>query len=404
MSTLLFVHGTGVRKHSYDLAFEVVRRQVGRHLPGLKVEPCLWGEEIGARLLDDGASVPSYDAARIDPHGGEAEARRREEVRWGLLYQDPLYELRSIAAMTADEDAGAGAIQRTTYTAESLRRELSAPRLSAEVTERLLDAGHDVTVLAPRAAARLVHEAIIEDALASPGLRDGQMRRLPVARAYVAAWAIEARAAGHSALSGEMRDRLYTDVVALTLGGAPKGIRDRTIDLLVGLGARIGTELAARKRTALTDATFPAAADILRYQARGDALRDFIRRRIAQVSPADERVLIMAHSLGGIASFELLANEDIPRVEALITVGSQAPFLYELDALATFRHGQHLHDAFPRWLNVFDPNDMLSYLAQPIFPGRATDLEIASRQPFPASHSAYWSNDRLWTGLQAFRG
>jgi hypothetical protein len=86
-------------------------------------------------------------------------------------------------------------------------------------------------------------------------------------------------------------------------------------------------------------------------------------------------------------------------VELLVTVGSQGPLLYESGALPALAHPDPLPPHMPRWLNVYDRRDLLSYLAAPLFPGRATDVEVDNRQPFPASHSAYWTNPAVYRAL-----
>ncbi|MER6485556.1 alpha/beta fold hydrolase [Streptomyces virginiae] len=157
-------------------------------------------------------------------------------------------------------------------------------------------------------------------------------------------------------------------------------------------------------RGSLTVGATPALGDILRYQARGHDLREFLHARIAA---APGPTVLIGHSLGGIALVDLLAlaaarGEAVPGTELLVTVGSQAPFLYELGALTALEPGAKLPYGFPRWLNVYDRQDVLSYLAGPVFPGdpRITDHEIGSRQPFPACHSAYWKQDALYERIE----
>jgi hypothetical protein len=117
---------------------------------------------------------------------------------------------------------------------------------------------------------------------------------------------------------------------------------------------------------------------------------------------------VVAHSLGGIASVELFSEPDAPKIEGLITVGSQAPLLYEIDCLPVLRLDasatpeKRLRDEFPRWLNVYDPNDFLSYVAAPVFGARVEDVEVKSDQPFPASHSAYWGVKEFARRLAGF--
>jgi hypothetical protein len=81
--------------------------------------------------------------------------------------------------------------------------------------------------------------------------------------------------------------------------------------------------------------------------------------------------------------------------KALITCGSQALFLYETDALSLLRRSEALQLGFPKWLNVFDANDMRSYAASGVFDA-PEDVEVSSGQPFPQSHSAHLAPAALW--------
>jgi hypothetical protein len=99
--------------------------------------------------------------------------------------------------------------------------------------------------------------------------------------------------------------------------------------------------------------------------------------------------------LGGIACVDLLVEQSLPQVVHLVTVGSQAPFMYEINALCSLEFGQPLPDHFPKWLNIYDLRDFLSYKGSKIFP-KVKDEEVISKQPFPRSHSADWENDRTW--------
>jgi hypothetical protein len=77
---------------------------------------------------------------------------------------------------------------------------------------------------------------------------------------------------------------------------------------------------------------------------------------------------VFAHELGGIACVDLLAMRPLPQVKGLVTVGSQAPYLHEIGALRGIRPGTTmLPPHFPRWLNVYDPYDFLSYVAEGVF-------------------------------------
>lgn len=86
----------------------------------------------------------------------------------------------------------------------------------------------------------------------------------------------------------------------------------------------------------------------------------------------------------------------------MVTVGSQAPFFYEIDALASLSYGEPLPSYFPAWLNIYDGRDFLSYIGAGVFPGRVTDQRVDNGQPFPQAHSAYWRNDAVWQHVGRF--
>lgn len=208
-----------------------------------------------------------------------------------------------------------------------------------------------------------------------------------------------------------LRDRLV-DGFAQVLAGVQidtvvtsRGLlRDHLIKPLVGLAAYAGASIASdhirRRRGAIHDSVTATAGDILLYQARGAGIRHFIQDRITS-SPGP--VVLLAHSLGGIACVDLLILENIRKVELLITVGSQAPFFYEINALQSLEYRdlppeQRLPDHFPRrWLNFYDLRDFLSYVGQPLFGNDlVTDVCVDNRLPFPDSHGGYFTNDDVW--------
>jgi pimeloyl-ACP methyl ester carboxylesterase len=137
--------------------------------------------------------------------------------------------------------------------------------------------------------------------------------------------------------------------------------------------------------------------DVLKYQARRPDIQRFIRSYIDKLEPP---VVLLTHSLGGIACFELALSEDLSdRVALLVTVGSQSPLLYEIDALGklAYQDGMaRLPATFPAWLNIYDRWDFLSFQAAELIDGSYDEHEVKSGTPFPDSHNAYWANDEVW--------
>src|SRR5262249_41911702 len=255
-------------------------------------------------------------------------------------------------------------LARTLPDDEGLAAALGAVGL-AEVfpaaVDTVLDA--DVTLSA------LTHTAELPDAT-----------RLALARAFLATAMIRAEAGQPLSLDGAHLDELVQRIATL-LGGELA-----VPSWLLGLTDR----WLRHRRDRLTCGATPYAGDVMIYLTRGQALRDRIADTIARARPP---VVLLGHSLGGVACVDLLAQRAVPGVELLLTVGSQAPYLYTIDALPCLRRSDRLPGHFvQRWINVYDRRDYLSFVAGRVFPGRVADRHIDNRAPFPRSHNAYFGN------------
>ena len=391
LTTVIFVHGTGVREPAFSTTFARIGAELRLRSPEIDVEPCYWGEAAGARLWHGGASVPSYDTTR-----GIAPDDEEEEIAlWSILYQDPLWELRMLAlAGPPGGELPPGRLPPGDVLDAAARTLEPSGELAAAVQE----AGLAATFWPAREV--IVSAAPYRGAVAAAGDSLGGLR-LAVARAIVAEALAEQGALEGSAVAAvpdaAARDRV---IVLLTdaLGGQERGVTELIGASVRGVVLRPATALAVRRRGAITDATTPAAGDILLYQSRGAAIRDFIANAVTRT---DGQAVLIAHSLGGIAAVDLLAGRSFPKVGLLVTVGSQAPLLYEIGAQVSLRHHDPLPAHFPPWLNIYDLHDLLSYIAEPLFPGRVTDVEVRNGQPFPQSHSAYWANPAVWDAVTA---
>jgi pimeloyl-ACP methyl ester carboxylesterase len=219
-------------------------------------------------------------------------------------------------------------------------------------------------------------------------------------------------AADHGiAVPGDRRDDLVEGVVDQAFGTAAEAA-----------GANVLTELA--RKTAYRGvvepltrwkrvATIKSAGDILLYQAHGEGIRGCVRHAISAVG--DDNVVLLAHSLGGIIAFDLLAEprvamagpDPLAKVRMLITVGSQVPLFYEIGALASKvseATGLPGHFQVP-WVNVYDRHDQLAYAGRGLFGDHVCrDQPINTRTPFPTAHSAYWAKPELYKILIAEMG
>jgi len=380
---VLFVHGTGVRKDSYLATCDEISRELAKRGLPAELEPCLWGEPLGASLGMDGASIPDFNLPV-----GKGPSDKQLIGLWALLGRDPLFELRALTNSGEDDDSPGVRIERQKIvSAMQALRTNSARRLTDHLQAYLGVVDWDAVV-------RQVGESEeFHDAINATNEAFGALRGA-IARTIIATVQHSLAARNRSSLPKSVRDeavRLCHDLLGGTEMG---GISEWFGKLVRGTFTNVVSFVTQRKRDALFSATVPMAGDIMLYQARGKEIRDFIEKRIVECGGD---VIVLAHSLGGIACVELLIEKELPQVKALVTVGSQAPFLYEINALGKLAWKQPLPKRFPKqWLNVYDRNDLLSYCAGKVFKDRAEDLEVHSDLPFPDSHSGYWALPAFW--------
>ncbi len=389
MTTVIFVHGTSVREPQFSETFKLIRSQLHKELPDLDVVPCSWGNSLGAKLNADGASIPLYDSSRNSERTLEAD---EEIIRWQQLYQDPLYELRLLSLKTPEEvnfipgqdDPGEELDEKVQQLSPS--DDLQAKLQEGGIAEVFDRACENVTCSSPyRQALETISDTVTE-------YRDA------IARAIIAeSMAICEREDRYARIltDGTLRDEVVK-CLSSEITDSEMGVVDWLTEQIVKLVASKATNHVKRKRGSITDVTYPVVGDILLYQGRGEKIRDFIK---TYIDDADSSVVLIAHSLGGIACVDLLVKEQLDKVKLLVTVGSQAPFFYEINALQSLEHGESLPDHFPSWLNIYDLQDMLSYIGANIFPDRVQDVLVDNKQPFPRSHGAYWTNSATWKAI-----
>lgn len=383
--TVLYVHGTGVRKQSFEASAARIANGLARTDPSIRLHPCLWGDALGARLGLEGASIPEYVKSPGASHGDEENV-----ALWDLLARDCLFELRELAASVSIDPEPPLVI--------TAKQAIRAALARLTMDEALLVPLEDFAARGQwqLAVEKVRQSPVLEEAIVAVRSTLGPLR-LAIGRAVVAAVQAQLADLTRPGLPKAMRDALVIECAERMGGAEAGGLLDWFTSRLVGLGLSWATAKARRKRDALYGVAAPTAGDVVMYQARGQAIRDFIEKKIRE---SGDDVIVIAHSLGGIACVDLLIEKHLPQVRGLVTVGSQAPFLYEINALGALPFKSSLPGHFPeRWLNFYDCNDLLSYRAAPVFPGRAQDVEIASGQPFPHSHSAYWDEQVFWDQL-----
>ena len=196
--------------------------------------------------------------------------------------------------------------------------------------------------------------------------------------------------------------------------GAPAAAPDAALlgETLQNLVLGVLTDAAVRYRIRLTAAAGEFFAKIAFYLRRGPEARAAVAEALAGVDQGAP-VVLMGHSLGSVAAVDLLSSPGggRGRVDLLVTVGSPAPWFYLLDALAHIGPGRPGNGPEAAWLNIRDKRDLLSFCAERVFAGRnsnISDVGLESGEPFPAAHTAYFSDPLLyrilWEHLQRALG
>jgi len=383
MTALVFIHGTGVREPDFSKLAGRVAAGLTALRDGLRIVPYYWAGAHGATLAAGGASLPAHPTGTVrglaeTPAASDADD---DTAAWAVLYADPYAELALAAVGTApvvERPPGSVPPQRRLQARlAALAAQGDAP--AAELGPGLARAATELAahpLLGPAAdaldpddlavlAARSLTARIVADVL------DADVPLVPV---------------------GDTRDAV-ADRLAEALGAPPRGAERGLRSLLLRTAGSAASRAVVRRRRALTEAAHPAAGDILRYLSRGEAVRADLRSLVAGLAPP---VVLVGHSLGGIIALDTLITAPLPQVRLLVTAGSQGPFLYESGSLPTLEHPAPLPAHVPAWLNLYDLRDLLSYVGAGLFPGRVTDVAVDSRQPFPAAHSAYWTNPEVY--------
>ncbi|MFF8939953.1 hypothetical protein ACF08O_35665 [Streptomyces paradoxus] len=383
MTAVVFVHGTGVREPGLSALVARVTAGLAEERDGLRVVPYAWGAAHGATLAAGGASLPPRSGTTRGLGEGPSGPLPGDETAgaWAALYTDPLAELALAAAGSGPAvERPPGAVPPQ----QRIRALLTA--LAARGDEPGAEAGPGLA----RAATDLAAHPLLGPAAEALDPAD---LALLAARCLTARLVADALDADSPLVPvAETRDAV-TDRIAEALGAPPGGTERGLRSVLLRTAGAMAARAVERRRRAITEAAHPAAGDILRYLSRGSACRDGLRALVAGLEPP---VALVGHSLGGVIALDTLISTPLPQVRLLVTAGSQGAFLYESGSLPSLEHPAPLPPHVPAWLNLYDPRDLLGHVGAGLFPGRVTDMAVDSGQPFPAAHSAYWTNPAVY--------
>ncbi len=383
MTTVIFIHGTAVDQEMYNGTLEAIRQEFERLRADVKVAECFWGDR-GVKLNETFVSIPTPASKS---NATPALVIEDEQISlWERLYIDPLCELKVLSDRETSEDS-----ELEEDAGDVLYSRLYSLQLKPEQAKLLVEAG--IAEFFDKAKETVISSNDYNQALKkAPKLSSDYY--LAVARAIVAQAMLNGLKQNKYIKirnNSKLRDQVVK-LLALSLGNEELGIGGWAWKRLLLLG----TFVAMPYRSNITKAILAIPDDILLYQTRGKRIRQLIQDKIAE---AEAPVVLLTHSLGGVASIDLLVEQNLEKVDMLVTVGSQAPILYEINCLYSLEHGEQLPTHFPKWLNIYDSRDFLSYVGAAVFPSKVEDVEVNNKQPFPQSHDAYWENQETWQAI-----
>jgi hypothetical protein len=391
---LVFVHGITVRRDRFKRLLHDVQdgfRDAGSQL---KVTGCFWGD-LGRSAGYTGASIPGSLAGTrgID----EASPPHADAALLMVLLESPLAEL---ASLRDAQEFGIDAVGFLPVPPEVVQRNEALRAAEAPVSMRLTAAATGFTgpqtPLDADQIAKVVHAVLAEAARADRTLDAVQLTG-PISRSITAG--LYQIAVAEDDLTGEFRWNQAAGVVGAALNeqlGGQKGLfSDLASDALT-----VALRHGLRRRIMPGLSLF--MGDVLAWFANRNAILERVDQAV-RAAGTDVPLVLVGHSLGGVIAFEycLRADRDI---ELLATVGSQVGFFGELGVLSGARPATSSKlDQPPRvrtWRNLYDPDDALGFLAEPIF-NRVRDIELDTGAPFPAAHSEYWHLSDTYAKLSA---
>ena len=139
---IIFVHGTGVRGNAYNSTFRLIEENLKASTffktsaEKLRVNRCYWGGKLGSSMLGGGKSLPEERKQLSIPIKDQNDPRYAQGL-WGLLYQDPMFELSILRLRDKDKRLPLGSEPPGLILKESFQR----LALSEDLVARLQKVG-----------------------------------------------------------------------------------------------------------------------------------------------------------------------------------------------------------------------------------------------------------------------
>jgi hypothetical protein len=146
-------------------------------------------------------------------------------------------------------------------------------------------------------------------------------------------------------------------------------------------------------------------ADAVYYLHHGQEMRGQMLAWMAARGPRTGAPRIaVGLSLGGLLLVDALAVAPAGTVDAVVTVGSQVPMVYQCGGLTSLPRTSPPPSPFQPWLNVWDPDDYMSFPVRSLFGADARIVDRLVQDPafaFPDDHSNYFAGRAVYDAIEA---
>lgn len=402
---ILFVHGTGVRQESHDKTLASIRKHLVPH--GFEVVGCPWGAKYGVRKDLLQVMLPPNSTRALE---GQSEGL---SDLWSMLLEDPFFELRiAEVALRNPEPPASDLKNQTAYTLGNIGQRSVGQNLNTAMQSLQGQLGIENTIIQAykldpslwaSAARRAREEPVVQEVLKLVTPQDASAVAHMVARCMLACYlqSLPSETRSDCPLCvPESAKQATEDLALVLLPAASRGMRE----WLQKKALELATQLMRSKRKQLMDFSTLFIGDVFTNIHHKQSIREMIHDAIEE-SP--ENLVIIAHSLGAMIVFDLCLEKQYPHLKLLVTVGAQVPYFYAMEALDHLRPdydkgappgSAQPPASFVQWLNVYNPNDFLSFPATGVFkwPGILEDQVCDRQVPFPMSHGDYFENPTFY--------
>ena len=386
MQTFLFIHGFNPQSKKVDRMASYIANNLQAVVPETEFVSCELGSEFGTKLEQD----ESAWIAKSPTKEGNISQPSYELVPWKFLLEEPLCELRILSAMTRNQlMVQAHTDINLVIDYRSLLKELAdSENLNSEFVAHDLADYFDDAVLDLTSS----HDEIGTLAYSSENLERMQsaLARCVVAKLTTLKYANELLCP-----TAEQCQSMVDILLKEFSARSPALISNLSLSHNADPSGKHAIHWSETECHSAARLSFRPMVEIVHYQSRRHAALEKVAKSIATLP---DGLVILAHGLGSIAAVETLLkhNQLCAKVRRLYTIGSPVGCLYEGNALAGLEFGERLPTGFPDWTNIHDCSDVLSSPIKHLLGRSPSDFQLASNQPFPQSHAAYWSSTDLY--------